>query len=125
MQITTPLGRTVIPLKSSRNFVERQKTTPRQVFIYSFQVLSAMKTLDRFHVLQSREYNPLTLTTLRLGKSTTVYESFKTLSVITTKYEADNEVGSTVGSIYIKGDMRVFGKTTRYIPGTGPVILSN
>ena len=45
-----------------------------------------MKTLDRFHVLQSREYNALTLTTLRLGKSTTVYESFKTLSVITTKY---------------------------------------
>ena len=84
-----------------------------------------MKTLDRFHVLQSREYNALTLTTLRLGKSTTVYESFKTLSVITTKYEADNGVGSTVGSIYIKGDMRVFVKTTRYIPGTGPVILSN
>ena len=72
-----------------------------------------MKTLDRFHVLQSREYNALTLTTLRLF--TTVYESFKTLSVITTKYEADNGVGSTVGSIYIKGDMRVFVKTTRYI----------
>lgn len=115
----------VIPLKSSRNFVERQKTTPRQVFIYSFQVLSAMKTLDRFHVLQSRKYNALTFTTLRLGKSTTVYESFKTLSVITTKYEADNGVGSTGGRSYIRGDMNVFVKTTRYIPGTGRIILSN
>ena len=84
-----------------------------------------MKTLDSFHFLQSRKYNTLTLTTLRLGKSTTVYESFKTLSVITTKYEADNGVGSTVGRNYISGDMNLFVKTTRHIPGTGPIILSN
>lgn len=84
-----------------------------------------MKTLDRFHVLQSRKYNALTLTTLRLGKSTTVYESFKTSAVITSRYEADNGVGGTVGSKYIRGDMKVFVKTTRHIPRTGPVILAN
>lgn len=61
----------------------------------------------------------------RLGKSTTVYESFKTSAVITSRYEADNGVGCTVGSKYIRGDMKVFVKTTRHIPGTGPVILAN
>ena len=55
----------------------------------------------------------------------TVHESFKSLSVITTKNKTDNRIDSTVPDTHIVGDNIVWPKTTGKMSGTGRCIPSD